>query len=180
MDNIGTRMSTLVLHPQDSTTDFLDILYKDIENKKVVREFYGVSKGMLRNLIEGSDRVMILGHGSSMGLYDRERNETVFGDDLAPYLIGKEVIGIFCHADNFFTRNGIEGFYTGMFISEWKEAREYQVLSTVNEIRDSNVLFCENVRDAIKSGISVREYVKKNYLLEGNACVDRNRKFMHM
>ena len=60
-------MKTLIIHPADESTTFLDIVYKNIPNKTVVKG--GCSKMDVMNLIKEHDRVMMMGHGSPGGLF---------------------------------------------------------------------------------------------------------------
>jgi len=60
-------MKTLIIHPEDSSTTFLDIVYESIPNKTVITG--GVSKAQVQQLIREHDRVMMMGHGSPGGLF---------------------------------------------------------------------------------------------------------------
>ena len=60
-------MKTLIIHPKDNTTSFLDIVYQPIENKTVITG--GITKEELHELIKSHDRVMMMGHGSPFGLF---------------------------------------------------------------------------------------------------------------
>ena len=59
-------MKTLIIHPQDSTTDFLDFIYNSIPNKTLVTA--DTDKPTIIDLIKLSDRIMMMGHGSPNGL----------------------------------------------------------------------------------------------------------------
>jgi hypothetical protein len=59
-------MSTLIIHPQDSTTNFLKPIYALIQDETVITG--GITKSELKKLIENHDRVIMLGHGSPFGL----------------------------------------------------------------------------------------------------------------
>ena len=61
-------MKTLIIHPADESTTFLDIVYKNIPDKTVVTG--GISKMDVMKLIESHDRVMMMGHGSPGGLFN--------------------------------------------------------------------------------------------------------------
>ena len=54
-------MKTLIIHPEDRSTYFLDIVYKDVKNPTIVTG--GVTKDELREMIEDHDQVMMMGHG---------------------------------------------------------------------------------------------------------------------
>jgi hypothetical protein len=51
---------TLIIHPKDDSTTFLDIVYKDVPNQTLVQG--GLSKLEIMKLIESHDRVMMMGH----------------------------------------------------------------------------------------------------------------------
>jgi hypothetical protein len=58
-------MKTLVIHPEDKTTEFLTTIYANLNNKTVIKG--GISKSELRELIEAHDRILMLGHGAPFG-----------------------------------------------------------------------------------------------------------------
>ena len=60
-------MKTLIVHPKDDSTFFLDIVYKNIPNKTIITG--GITKTELKELIKSHDRVMMMGHGSPGGLF---------------------------------------------------------------------------------------------------------------
>ena len=57
-------MKSLIIHPEDPTTDFLIPIYERLKNKTIIKG--GVSKSELQELIESHDRVLMLGHGSPL------------------------------------------------------------------------------------------------------------------
>ena len=57
---------TLVIHPQDVSTVFLENIYKN-KNFTVVND-YNISKLLLRDLIKQHDRIIMCGHGIGSGL----------------------------------------------------------------------------------------------------------------
>ena len=61
------KMKTLIIHPKDESTQFLDIVYNPIPNKTIITG--GVTQKELIKLIEEHDRVMMCGHGSPYGLF---------------------------------------------------------------------------------------------------------------
>ena len=58
-------MKTLVIHPQDSTTDMLSVIY---DNKDWTVITTNVSKSHLKMQIKNHDRIVMLGHGTELGL----------------------------------------------------------------------------------------------------------------
>ena len=57
----------LIIHPQDPSTSFLKPIYTRIKNKTIITG--GINKEELKKQIELHDRVIMLGHGSPMGLF---------------------------------------------------------------------------------------------------------------
>jgi hypothetical protein len=121
-------MNTLVIHPEDESTDFLKSIYKNIANKTVITG--EIEKRELDQLIKRYQWILMLGHGSPAGLFSMDQFPNSFGyivDDVsAMYLRGrKQTMCIWCHSDEYFFKNKLKGFYTGMFISEMDEAQQF-------------------------------------------------------
>ena len=137
-------MNTLIIHPADTTTDFLKPIYTSIKNKTVITG--GVSKFELRELIKSHHRVIMLGHGTPMGLLSVGQFKDgffVIDDSLSDLLSIKENnIYIWCHARDFMLYNQLNGFGTGMFISEVEEAHYFDFGDVGwNVIKESNYRF---------------------------------------
>jgi hypothetical protein len=62
-----SNMKTLIIHPEDYTTDFLETIYYGLDNKTVLRNEFSVAQ--VCALIESHDRVFMMGHGSPSGLF---------------------------------------------------------------------------------------------------------------
>lgn len=161
-------MKTLIIHPNDSSTSFLDIVYKDIENKTVVNG--GVTVAKLNELIESHDRVMMMGHGCPTGLFSvgmfPDAGGLVINQQTVPLLEKKDnSVFIWCNADRFVEYHGLKGFYSGMFISEVGEANYCKVYGTDQEIVDeSNYGFVNIISKYINEDKNlIYENVKKEY-----------------
>jgi len=123
-------MKTLIIHPEDYSTEFLSQIYAPIVNKTVITE--EVSKSEIPKLIESHDRVLILGHGSPDGLLSvdmfPDAGSYIIDDSMVIPLKNKtNSVFIWCHADKFVQRHGLLGLYSGMFISQDTEASYYGV-----------------------------------------------------
>lgn len=161
--------STLIIHPKDRTTSFLDIIYKDISDKTVITG--GVSKDELKALVDSHDRIMMMGHGSPHGLFGVGQ----FNDTRGGYIIDEsfvwllenkpECVFIWCNADQFVRRYELKGFYSGMFISEVEEADYCGIPGTDQELIDeSNYGFCNIISKYINESKDViHENVVKEY-----------------
>jgi hypothetical protein len=142
-------MKTLIVHPEDRSTYFLDIVYKNVENPTIVTG--GVTKDELREMIEDHDQVMMMGHGSPSGLFSigkfgiRDHSAYAIDSTMVEALSKKQnSIFIWCNADQFVEKYNLKGFYSGMFISEVGEACYCGLLGTVQEVVDeSNMEFVE-------------------------------------
>jgi len=117
-----TTMKTLVIHPKDSSTDFLKPIYENISDKTVITG--GATPEQLVKLIESHDRIMMMGHGSPSGLFGIGFNRLFVVDSgLVEHLNKKENnVFIWCNADRFVEAHNLKGLYSGMFISEVSEA----------------------------------------------------------
>lgn len=190
-------MNTLIVHPKDSSTTFLDIVYKDVPNQTLITG--GITKEVLKDLIESHDRVMMMGHGSPGGLFsvgqfkgDASRYSGYIIDEEMVELLDKKDNSVFiwCNADKFVERYKLRGFYSGMFISEVGEARycskDYALndlfaikllTATQDEVDESNYGFVNIISKYINENTnSIYEKVKKEYSLiaENNAVAEYN------
>lgn len=172
-------MKYLIIHPKDETTDFLKVIYENLENKTVIdTDFNSIETELKKDY----DMIILLGHGWLGGLYDRKSRTTIFPSQFAEYLKNKNVIGIWCEASDYFSLYNVEGFCTGMFISETEEANDCNVVATKEQILESSNLFANVVKSAVNEKVPVNEiknYVKENYTTANNNPVIKiNRQFM--
>jgi hypothetical protein len=139
-------MNTLVIHPNDPSTSFLDIVYNNIPDKTVITG--GMSKKDVEKLIKEHDRVMMMGHGYPGGLFSVGQFTNCHGtiiDHHTVHLLNEKDNSVFiwCNADQFVNRYKLKGFFSGMFISEVGEATYCRVYGTDQDIVDeSNYGFC--------------------------------------
>jgi hypothetical protein len=182
-------MKTLIIHPSDESTTFLDIVYENVENKTVITG--GVSKGDLIKLIEEHDRIMIMGHGSPAGLFAVGRFKNtgayIIDQSMVPYIrTKKDNVYIWCNADKFVDIFGLKGFYSGMFISEVGEANYCNLPGMSQEIVDeSNYGFVNIIAKYINEDTAtIHENVKKEYglIAENNpvALYNNNRLYKNL
>ena len=146
-------MSTLIIHPEDPSTSFLDIVYSGIPDKTLVTG--GVSVTELAEMIDNHDRIMMMGHGSPWGLFSVGKFKNTGGyiiDNSLVWLLSqkKNNVYIWCNADQFVKRHQLGGFYSGMFISEVGEAFYCGLPGTTQDIVDeSNFGFCHILSEYI-------------------------------
>ena len=161
-------MRTLIIHPKDDSTSFLDIVYSPIQEKTIITG--GVSKTELIQLILEHDRIMMMGHGSPAGLFAvgqfNNAGAYIIDQSMIPYLKQKpNNVYIWCNADKFVDIFGLKGFYSGMFISEVGEANYCGLPGMSQEVVDeSNYGFVNIVAKYINNDKQlIHENVKKEY-----------------
>lgn len=169
-------MKTLIIHPEDETTNFLSIVYQPIQNKTVVTG--GINKTQLQKLIQSHDRVMMMGHGTDDGLLSigqfPEMGWHVIDRCLVPLLeIKPHNVFIWCHADGFVNYHKLKGFYTGMFISEVGEANYCGLAGSASQsiVDESNKTFCDIMSRHIKEDTGT---LYKNVVKEYSPLAQRN------
>ena len=150
-------MKTLVIHPRDGTTTFLNRVYEDLNEVTLVRG--GADQAQIRDMIDSHDQVMLMGHGTANGLLSVGQFPDVTGyvvdAHLAPALAEKKnAVFIWCNADQYVIANELWGFYTGMFISEVCEAYLMGLTcASERQVKESNVWFGRTVGNAAKRGV---------------------------
>lgn len=160
-------MKTLIIHPTDKSTNFLRGIYKDIQYKTVITG--GCSYDDVLYEIKQHDRIMMMGHGCPVGLFSvgqfGEGCGLIIDNRSVPYLKGKKNVFIWCNSDKFVTRYELEGFYSGMFISEVGESVYCGFNGiTQSQVSSSNYTFSEIVGKHINNPLSkVYENVKQEY-----------------
>lgn len=170
---------TLVIHPKDVTTDFLIPIYKSLNpnTTTILTTYEEVEKNLLATQIKKHDRIIMLGHGFPGGLWGFDR--LLINDSNAELLRNKELVGIWCHANQFFEKHGLLGVYSGMIISEPLEAIFYSVPYTDSMIHESNTLFTKAVTQSITSTTPI-EVFRSMYRSESNPVMIYNQdNFFH-
>lgn len=173
----------LIVHPADPSTDFLKEIYKDIKYEKLITDCD--SAELYDEFAKPYDTVILLGHGTELGLYDKINHRYVVTPGHSLYLRDKFVIGIWCNANIYFEKfNVSNSFYTGMFISEIDEAIEYNMFlnkeKTTQHINESSALFARLMHDALQdspTAVSVKNKIYNEYKND-NPIVIANREFM--
>ena len=166
-------MKTLVIHAEDSSTDFLCPIYQTIENKTVLR--HGNTKNEIAEQIKIHDKVIMLGHGSPEGLFSVGQFETdnsyIIDSSLTDILAEKEEnLYIWCYANQFVEKFDLKGFYTGMFVSEILEALYCELPLVAQKVVDeSNDGFSSIVSKYVNDSKSVLyKKVLKEYQIIAN------------
>jgi len=164
-------MKTLVLHPKDSSTDFLSEIYKGTDWTVITSN---KSKGDLKRIIKEYDRIIMLGHGSEEGLYDFTYKRFVINSDLVYLLREKQCVCIWCNANVFFEKYGLKGFYTGMIVSDIDEAYYFSLPCDWDSIVESNTLFSSSIKESINSD-DMLHIAKMKYVSDVNPIINYNK-----
>lgn len=164
MSKKNKDMKTLVIHPFDMSTLFLNQIYEG-KGWTIIDDNL-VSKKELREAIIEHERIIMLGHGTEFGLIGRGRY--MIDASYVQFLRGKELAAVWCNADAFFNKYKLNGFYTGMIISEAIEARALMVEHTIDDVNESNVLFTNAITDSIDSEDMLTD-AKSVYYLENTS-----------
>lgn len=155
----------LVVHPKDRTTSVLSTLYEGMDANMVSSNCSNKKMEHLLHHVSTQERIMLLGHGSDKGLFYREDDtkdefdKIIVGHPHAFHLRkhGGNMVGIWCHADKFARTEGLHGFFSGMIISEVKEAEEYGIIASRQEILQSNIIMFEYLRKLLDKDIPLHE-----------------------
>jgi hypothetical protein len=181
------KMKTLIIHPKDKSTHFLDIVYNPIPNKTIITG--GVTQNKLIKLIEEHDRVMMCGHGSPLGLFSvgqfPDTKGYVIGSNMVETLSKKDnSIFIWCNADQFVNYHKLKGFYSGMFISEVGEAYYCGLPGTKQDsVDESNYGFVNMLSECINETQEVMyDTIMENYgkIAEVNPVALYNHKRLYL
>ena len=158
-------MKNLIIHPEDTSTDFLKAIYINANNATIINN--DINKKQLKQLITEHDRIIMLGHGSPEGLFSYSNSGFIIDDTTVKMLRNKECISIWCNADEFMNKHKLNGFYSGMFISEVIEANICGLPNISQEtITTSNDYFAKLLGEVINEPLDViNEHVKINYEL---------------
>ena len=162
-------MKTLIIHPKDPTTDFLSTIYSG-QNWTIINT--NVFNSYLKDQIKFHDRIILLGHGTSLGLIGF--NHIIINSTFVYLLREKECVCIWCNADQFAKKYKLRGFFTGMIISEELEALYYGIEPKIDEITESNLLFANSIKTAINSSNMLNE-VKLRYCSDTNTIIKFNK-----
>lgn len=170
-------MKTLVLHPWDSSTRFLESIYK---GKGFTEIRIRPSNSEMKRLIKSHDRIIVLGHGTERGMFDTKG--IIWIDSRLVYLLREKMnsVYIWCNADVFVEKYKLHGFYTGMIISDFEEAYIYGVNHKREDIDNSNSLFSKIVGEGLNIDTKVMYgKVKESYSDDENNIVSFNSKNIH-
>lgn len=156
-------MKPLVIHPQDSSTEFLRELYWKYEFDVLSDKD---SNAVVKKALQDHSRIMLLGHGTEGGLLSPycsdQFGRLIIGPRHVDFLRGKEIIGIWCNANIFAYKYGLTGLFSGMIISEESEyfdnLGDYMDLM---DIRKHNKRWTRDLEKLLFLGANLSEIPKK-------------------
>lgn len=167
------NMKTLVIHPKDSSTTFLSTIYEPVTGRTVVSG--GITKEQVLEMIASHDRIMMMGHGSPWGLLAVDQfpgsGMYIIDYSMAQLLkVKRNNVFIWCNADKYVDFHNLEGFYSGMFVSELHEAHMMGLNGTFQSMVDeSNKVFGPiTARYINEDPESICRNVKRDYGLLSN------------
>ena len=170
---------TLVIHPDDRSTDFLKPIYENLEGDVNIVTG-GYYKSTIRAFIDQADRIIMLGHGSPGGLFSVGKfygSEGYIVDETMVASLGNKPnnMYIWCNADKFVNRFHLKGFYSGMFISEYSEAAYCNTPANPGDVEKSNDLFSAIVgRNIMLEAKELCDKAKLEYYLSENKVAEYN------
>jgi hypothetical protein len=110
--------------------------------------------------------------GTYSNYFDTMTTSYIIDDDKADLLRNKRLTAIWCNADQYVEWNNLEGFYTGMFISDEGEAKMIGIADTERwQVEESNYAFVDVVRRFIDHS---PEALRNALMLEYGKMADRN------
>ena len=155
----------LVIHPKDKTTDMLTVLYEGLEHIRIAQDCGSNRLNHILYHTPKAGRIMLLGHGPGEGLYFRQNDETedfnrvIVGHPQAYHLRrhGGNLVGIWCHAVDFARAEGLHGLFSGMFISEMSVAADYGIVTTKEDMDQTNGILFARLRRLLDDGTPLHE-----------------------
>ena len=162
------KQRTLVIHPSDITTDFLNVIYQGTDWTVINHD---VPDLYLRKQIMTHDRIIMLGHGFPGGLFGY--GKIVINESHVELLRTKNLVAVWCFANRFFEPHGLLGIYTDMIISEAVEAELFGCPYTDHFIDSSNKQFALAVKDSINSDEPIQTF-KSMYRSNLNPVINWN------
>lgn len=144
-----------IIHANDPTTKALSRLYEARDDITAIINETSTNADVQKAL-RGDSTIMMLGHGNEYGLFSKPNKKGKYErflitDRHVQFLRDKTCIGIWCHADRFAEKYGLQGLFSGMIISECQEAAGFSIPTTKEEIDREMTKFACRLRDCIDS-----------------------------
>ena len=145
----------LVIHANDPTTRVLSRLYESREDFCLRLDEHSSNTAVIK-AVKDADSVMMLGHGNQFGLFSIPSKNGQYCRHLinsshVQFLREKSCIGIWCYANEFARRYGLQGLFSGMIISELHEAEGNSIPATKEKIDEEMEKFVARLKFCIKT-----------------------------
>lgn len=148
----------IVVHPTDPSTRMLGSIYDGLPDVKLFDSY--LQREEILSAIAAAPKdepILLLGHGCPSGLLDM-RYGLVINDGDAELLEGRpNLVCIWCYASTYGQIHNLQGFFSGMFISEPPEALMCGVEATDSDIDWHASDFAQRFGDMLREGHSIRE-----------------------
>lgn len=152
----------IVVHPYDPSTVMLKKVYEGLENVTLF-DSWKQRRELLAALAAAprEEPILLLGHGCPYGLYDM-RYGLILNDTDAELLKDRpNLVGIWCYASDYAAAHGLKGFFSGMFISEGREAAVIGVDATEEEANAHAWDFAQRLGDLLREGTPLESVAKE-------------------
>lgn len=148
----------IVVHPKDPSTAMLQSIYEELPDVKLFDSYRQRDEILSAIAAAPKDEpIFLLGHGCPSGLLDM-RYGLVIEDEDAPLLKNRpNLICIWCYASSYGYKHDLDGFFSGMFISEPLEAYMCEVKATDKEIEMEASDFALRLGNLLRAGMNIRE-----------------------
>lgn len=148
----------IVVHPKDPSTEMLGSIYEDLPNVRLFDSY--LQRDEILSAIAAApidEPILLLGHGSPRGLFDIRYGLVINSDDSCLLENRPNLICIWCYASSYAYLHSLKGFFSGMFISEPREALMCGVGASDEEIGWCASDFALRLGDLLRAGKTVAE-----------------------
>lgn len=143
----------IVVHPNDPSTRMLSLIYEDIKDVTLF-DSWEQREEILKTIAAAprEEPILLLGHGCPNGLFDMRYGLVIKDSDANILKDRPNLVGIWCYASSYAHKNGLKGFFSGMFISEEPEAWVNDVDAEAEEIDVKAWDFAGRFGDMLREG----------------------------
>ena len=143
----------IVVHPNDPSTRMLSLIYEDIKDVTLF-DSWEQREEILKTIAAAprEEPILLLGHGCPNGLFDMRYGLVIKDSDANILKDRPNLVGIWCYASSYAHKNGLKGFFSGMFISEEPEAWVNDVDAEAEEIDEKAWDFAGRFGDMLREG----------------------------
>ncbi|MCQ2146479.1 MAG: hypothetical protein MJZ16_03080 [Bacteroidales bacterium] len=148
----------IVVHPTDLSTSHLRYIYEGIDDVKLFTSYKQRDEILSAIAAAPKDEpILLLGHGTPNGLMDMDYGHLITNSDANILRDRPNLVGIWCYASSYAYIHSLKGFFSGMFISEPKEARDLNVKASNEEIERCFTDFSKRFGNLLREGRSIKE-----------------------